>query len=437
MASQNKVGSLAQTLNALAEPIPAYRRDVFKIIILGLLIGKCRKSIAGIYRVFSAALNMIVSRKRFYCFMTSTKIPWAALWAKALALIGDRLLVDGRLILLVDDTTYGKTGRKIHGCDVHFDHAAKLNSSKYLHGHCRVVVSVLTFVHGRWASLPFRQGLYRLAKSVAPEAFATKIELAGRFIADLVVQTRRPTLIVCDSWFGNKSLADHDRLKDGFKAGTVHVLSRLRINSALHGFPEPKKPGMRGRAAKYGKKLAGVRELAAGLERKTDRFFIYGKMRECSYAETTCMSKSFKRAIKIVFVFRGNTVFPIFTTDLTLTARQMVEYYAARWKIESGFKELKHELGALDTQARKEEAVENHFNLCCLAMTTAWIYAMDSQQAPSRKHPRPGTAGFAFSDLRDAIRNETIAPLNFKGVCSKAVKAAQKLVIESIFRRVA
>lgn len=436
MTSRNKV-SFVQTLNTLAELIPAYRREIFKTIILGLLIGKDKKSIAGVYRVFSAALSLIISRKRFYCFMQSTKIPWAALWAKVLELVGDRLLVDGRLILLVDDTTYGKTGRKIHGCDVHFDHAAKVNSSKYLYGHCRVVVSVLTFVHGRWASLPFCQGLYRLAKSVAAEAFVTKIELAGEFIADLVVQTDLPTLIVCDSWFGNKSLANHDRLKSGFKEGTIHVLSRLRINSALYGFPEPKKPGSRGRSKKYGEKLASVPEVAAGLERRTDRFFIYGKMRECCYAETTCMSKSFKRAIKIVFVFRGNTVFPIFTTDLTLTAKQMVEYYAARWKIESGFKELKHELGALDTQARKEAAVENHFNFCCLAMTTAWIYAIDRQTAPSRKHPRPGTIGFAFSDLRDAIRNETVAPLNFKGVCSNAVKAAQKLVIKSIFRQVA
>lgn len=436
MASRNKV-SFAQTLNTLAELVPAYRREIFKTIILGLLIGKDKKSIAGVYRVFSSTLSMIISRKRFYCFMQSTKIPWAALWTKAMELIGDRFLVDGRLILLVDDTTYGKTGRKIHGCDTHFDHAAKTNSSKYLYGHCRVVVSVLTFVQGRWASLPFRQGLYRLAKSVTAEAFVTKIELAGSFIADLVAQTGLPTLVVCDSWFGNKSLADHDKLKNGFEDGTIHVLSRLRINSALYAYPEPKGSGKRGRKKKYGKRLTGVRELAARLERKTGRFFIYGKVRECSYAETTCMSKSFKRAIKIVFVFRGNTVFPIFTTDLSLTARQMVEYYAARWKIESGFKELKHELGALDTQARKEAAVENHFNFCCLAMTAAWIYAMDRKEAPARKHPRPGTAGFAFSDLRDAIRNETVTPLNFKGVCSNAVKAAQKLVIESIFRQVA
>jgi IS4 transposase len=36
----------------------------------------------------------------------------------------------------------------------------------------------------------------------------------------------------------------------------------------------------------------------------------------------------------------------LFTTDLALSVEQIIEFYGARWKIESGFKELKQEIGS-------------------------------------------------------------------------------------------
>jgi len=36
----------------------------------------------------------------------------------------------------------------------------------------------------------------------------------------------------------------------------------------------------------------------------------------------------------------------------SLSVEQIVEYYGARWKIESGFKELKQEIGSVKTQIR-------------------------------------------------------------------------------------
>ncbi|WP_419605074.1 transposase, partial [Thiolapillus sp.] len=38
------------------------------------------------------------------------------------------------------------------------------------------------------------------------------------------------------------------------------------------------------------------------------------------------------------------------------------EYYGARWKIESGFKELKQEIGSCKSQCRNAQAVTNHLN---------------------------------------------------------------------------
>ena len=101
-----------------------------------------------------------------------------------------------------------------------------------------------------------------------------------------------------------------------------------------------------------------------------------------------------------------------------------------------GFKELKHEIGALDNQARKKESVENHFELCCMAVTMTWIYAMKCEKAPMKRLQNSRT--FTFADIREEIRKEyTDKSINFDGVCSKTLKRAGNLIMNSFFSEVA
>jgi hypothetical protein len=151
----------------------------------------------------------------------------------------DRVWVDGRLLVGLDDTTYGKTGKEIAGCASHFDHAAKQNSSKWIFGHYRVLAGLLLFGHGRWACLPFVQKLYlplpKTVKSSAKlphaERLKTKSGIGAELVIRLVQRFKRPVLIVCDSWFGTKPLLKEVRYKVAFG---VHILSRLRISAILY-----------------------------------------------------------------------------------------------------------------------------------------------------------------------------------------------------------
>ncbi len=120
-----------------------------------------------------------------------------------------------------------------------------------------------------------------------------------------------------------------------------------------------------------------------------------------------------------------------------MSAKDMIEIYSARWKIESGFKEIKHEIGALDNQARKSHSVENHFNLCCLAATLTWIYGMDQNQAPPRRYPSLRSPTYSFADVREQIRNEYLKPVNFSGFCPEIVKRAGNLILNQFLRSAA
>jgi len=76
----------------------------------------------------------------------------------------------------------------------------------------------------------------------------------------------------------------------------------------------------------------------------------------------------------------------LFTTDLSLSVQQIIEYCGARWKIESGFKEIKQEIGSAKSQVRNAFAVTNHSHFCMVAATLTWIYADRIQADPERRH---------------------------------------------------
>ena len=56
------------------------------------------------------------------------------------------------------------------------------------------------------------------------------------------------------------------------------------------------------------------------------------------------MVKTLKCAVRVVWIYRKTQWVALFSTDLTHSVEQIVEYYGARWKIEAAFKELKRDI---------------------------------------------------------------------------------------------
>jgi len=96
---------------------------------------------------------------------------------------------------------------------------------------------------------------------------------------------------------------------------------------------------------------------------------LYGKQRTVLACERTVMLKSLKCQVRVVWVFRKTQWVAMFTTDLGLSVIQIIEFYGARWKIESGFKELKQDIGSQKSQCRNAYSVTNHLNFCMMAST--------------------------------------------------------------------
>ena len=111
-------------------------------------------------------------------------------------------------------------------------------------------------------------------------------------------------------------------------------------------------------------------------------------------------------------------------------------YYGARWKIESGFKEIKQDIGSSKSQTRNAYAVMNHSNFSMMAATITWIYGARLENIPERRHKVRGRNSFAFSDLRHIIA-KTALTHDFDAVCRIHDKLPQKSFVGTLLRMVA
>ena len=391
-------------------------------------------------------LQALTSR-RFYSMMASSKLPWTALWRQIWQQIPDPA-TDGRLLVALDDSINTKTGKSIFACSRLFDHAAKANQSRYPWAQNVVMLGLLTKIQGRWSCVPlafrFYLTLAYCKKWIAGELpklppnekvrFRTKLEQAVQMLATLPEIFHQPILVVADSWFGNRGLLKPGRKELG---DTFHMLSRLRCNTVLYGLT-PEKTGKTGRPRKYGDRLGRVDAVGARMrsEAVTRKVFLYGKMRRVTMATMDVTLKSLQITVRVVWVYRGSSIAQFFTTDLSLSCEQIVEYYGARWKIEACFKELKQDVGSSKSQTQTEHAVKNHINFCMMATALTWIYASRLRQAPNRRFTVRGRTGFAFSDVRSIIAKAALTE-GFDGFCHQNGKTPINLSVNDLLQMVA
>jgi hypothetical protein len=189
----------------------------------------------------------------------------------------------GPIRLAVDDTLFGRSGRKVFGAHYLHDGAQPEGSGRRTRwGNCWVVVVLvveLPCLGGRQVGLPVLLGLFGPKDEAHPELDAqrpSQPELARTLIE--IVLERFPTRIVevvCDGAYASKAWqAQPER---------VSVTTRMRANAAVYALPGAgRRPGQQGRTPLTGAKLQNRREdrrngdLHAGHDHRPQRTRAHG-----------------------------------------------------------------------------------------------------------------------------------------------------------------
>ena len=419
------------------------RRIWFVSSLLAMIVPFTPSRTSNLLRSLRALFGLSVDESCYYIFMGSKKLPWPRLWTVVWRLIPNPL-TEGRLLVALDDSINPKTGRKIFACQHHFDHASKPNQKRYPWSQKIVAIGLLKSIKGRWCCLPLAFEFYFMKKHLQaepvtkgdkPVEFRTKFEQAIEMFTRLArVFPLVPVLVVTDSWFGNNGLLKPLRQALGER---VHLLTRLRVNNTLYALPLLDE-GAKGRPRKYGNKLGSARDLAAACQAQAKPYTVslYGKYREVLAKDRILMLKTLRCPVRVVWVYRRTQWIALVSTDLALTVEQIIEFYGARWKMESGFKEIKQEIGSSHSQTRNAYAVTNHLHFCMMATVLVWIYADRLSHTPARRYATKERTEFAFGDVRRLIAG-VIAKEGFDSLCIKSPKPRQNPLMATILRLVA
>jgi putative transposase len=143
----------------------------------------------------------------------------------------------------------------------------------------------------------------------------------------------------------------------------LHLISKLHHNAALY-FPYAGSKPHRGPTPRYGAKLDYAALPATALRQTV----IEGRYQIDTY-QFTLLHKDFPEPLNVVILVktdlrahrRGHVV--LFSTDLTLSAAQLVDYYSLRFQIEFNFRDAKQYWGLEDFMNVSSTAVTNAVNL--------------------------------------------------------------------------
>jgi len=339
MNSQNAKRDIQKLLSCFSEVFSRPSFKLFSSFVIGFIqLGKETHTSSMVQSLSFSFLHRSLSS--FTRFLGQNVWALEEVAGTALEQFFHRLRIKAHsvLFLIVDDTIIQKSGKKIPGCAWHRDHAQKA----YVFGHQWVLFALLykDFLLPLWAKLYHPKG----TQGCGP--FQTKITMAKRMLQTFRLPIPCKVYLLADTWYWAKELAQLCR-KYGY-----HMISQLKTTSVLL---------MNGKKTK-------VTALSTISSTYREVFvFIYGKNKTLKIARFVGIIQGLGKVAVVVVKEKRKKTSYLVSTNLHLSALDIVKYYAKRWKIEQMIKDLKQRLGFGHYQVRNLQAIQRHVALVLLS----------------------------------------------------------------------
>jgi hypothetical protein len=273
----------------------------------------------------------------------------------------------------VDDTKVHRSGPDVWGtCTFHEYTARCPNRASTVRAHNWVVLGALLHNPDQPAwFLPIAGRLYfrktqlptRSASSRQTEPFRTKCELAVELLREQARVSGGRHLGVFDGGFALRSVVRPLVLPEDGQP-RIEFLTRLRHDARLHALPPTHRPpGKRGRPPKWGRKLRPPRQGGrwSGPWHQ-GQAYIYGRVRTVRWKEVVGLWRVAGHDVPVKAVVAKvegyKKRFTLVTSAVELTGLEMVELFAARFRQEDAFRDLKQRLGWEECRAWTRNPIE-------------------------------------------------------------------------------
>jgi len=409
--------SISKAVRSVTEELAAaFTRPTlarFTFLLFAAILTTGRRTVSNVLRTLGhvtpghpSSYHRVFSRRRWSTWRLGRAL---ATW------ILREWLPEGRVPLVGDDTVDEHRGPKVYGKACHRDAVRSTHSyTAYRWGHKWVVLAIL--VKFPWAArpwaLPVLVALYR-----SPEwskkhrrRHKTPAELMRQLLAVLLHWfPEREFVFAGDGGYGTHPLATfvhrHRR--------RLSMVSRFYADANLYA-PAPVVRGKRnGRPPKKGAKQPSPASVVAKSRRKRLKVAWYGGGRRnvAVVIGTGHWYKGGEGLVPVRWVFVHDCTGThrdeyFFTTDPSMSPRQIIETFTGRWSIETTFQEMRAHLGLETTRGRTENTVLRVAPcLFGLYSVVALLYAqLPAAWRRSFGIQWPGKRHATFSDAISAVR---------------------------------
>lgn len=367
---------------------------IFARLMIGWVLCTTRRTVTGMLPFADPAGSR--AHDAYHRFLPDGRWDLTGLWQILARLLIHTCCPGGLLTLAVDDTLFHRSGRKVDGAGTWRD--AVRSTPKHIVYAWGLNLVVLTLQiqppwEGQPLGLPINMRLHR-------KNGLSLIELAEQMINEVA------------QWFPNRQFRV---VGDGFFATlagksleNTTIISRMRRDANLYELPPKRKTKQRGRPRKRGPQLAKLEKMAAHIQNwKTVTFRQRGQtVTRWVYPRLVLWYKVRHKTILLVIsrdpAGKEKDDF-LFTTDLTMTAAEVLECYNDRWAIEETFKNTKQLLGGQQPQTWKRKGPQRAAALSFWLYSTVWLWYLGQKSGHRYFIVQPWYAQKATPSFSDAI----------------------------------
>ena len=408
---------------SVAFTVPTFAKVL--VLIFGTILAPGRRTVTAALRMMGlgadphySKYHRVLNRDRWF--------PW--LVSKILLSLILRIFLSsgGSLLLIIDETLERRRGKQIKYKgwfrDPILSTKERVVKSLGLRWICLAVLVPVPWSQRPWA-LPFMTvlALGEKTSSSLNKRHRTLVQWAEFMIAKVRGwQPEREIILVGDGSYAAIVLVQRcQRLKK-----RVKLVSRLRLDARLFGFPSPQPKSKRGPKPKKG---ARQLQLAQRLEDpetnwQTLKLMLYGKQHLIEFISGTSLWHTPGQepvALRWVLVRCPQDSFKpaaFFCSDTHISAKQIIVCFALRWNIEVTFEELRAFLGFETQRQWSDRAVER--TTPCLfgifSLVTIMASILFPTELPVRQTSWYLKEDATFSDALAAVRRHLWSRLNYE-----------------------
>lgn len=333
-------------LNAVQELRPACSRARTFLWMLLALAGLCTRADNAGVSSFVRVLNFKAQAyHRLLHLFHSDALDLDVLtscWSRLCLKLFRPFEIGSRVVLLADGIKAPKEGKRMPGVKMLHQQSASNTKPEYIMGHSLQAISLL--VHsaaGQVAAVPLISRIHE-GLVFSNRAKATLLDKLVTMLMGIGGCIERQVVLVADAYYASGKV-----IKPLLDKGH-HLISRAKRNAVAYLPPPHVERSGKGRPRTYGEKVR-LKDLAL----ENDAFVsapspVYGENNvTLRYRMLDLVWRPVGRMVRFVIVHhpQRGTIF-LLSTDLTLEPLQILTLYGYRFKIELGFRQAVHVLGA-------------------------------------------------------------------------------------------